>query len=92
MYWSVEAEVECPECGDVRLGEWQTHFMGDFGSCSNVYSLGEPVEELRGLLSAVISPRNGFIGSCQGCKAWLDVGFVVKDTAVVSLGPVVVRE
>lgn len=64
-YWNLMAEVACPRCGVSEERELQTHWMGDIGSCSNFYTIGQRVDELRNIERAVC---DDFIAECAGCE------------------------
>lgn len=90
MYWNLVADITCPACGVVTEGaELQTHWMGDVGSCSNRYRLGEPVVELEGVDAARLPDAgDDFIGTCDdGCGAWIDFGARIEKGAVIEVWP-----
>ena len=90
MYWTVKAEAPCPECGSRRMRELQTHWLGEIGSCLNVYALGEPVLELEGIRTAVIDGLGdrAFVDSCEDCKAFTHYGGRVEDESIVEVWPI----
>lgn len=81
-YWNLTADVECPK-GHRFTDELQTHFMGEGGSCSYHYRLGESVDELQGV-SVMLDGRNDdFIGRCPECDEHYYYGAEIIDGRVV---------
>jgi hypothetical protein len=89
-YWNLIATWTCPKCGHENAdSNLQTHWMGDSGSCSNRYRLGEPVAELEGIASAVLNGKNDdFIASCDDCHEFIDLGGRIENGTVVEVRPV----
>lgn len=74
MYWNLNTKMRCPSCGKASLWNLQTHFMGDFGSCVNVYKLDENVAELEGITLVLDGKIDDFIGDCPECGKFFDLG------------------
>ena len=87
-YWNLEAIVTCPQCHKRKTWTLQTHFMGDFGSCVNHYTLGEPVEELADMNVRLDGMQEGFIGNCPKCGASFDFGANIIGGKVEQVFPV----
>lgn len=87
QFWTITTEYECPLCGSHEHGELQTHFMGDFGSCSNFYALGESVDELRGVEAGRLGEglADDFISVCRNCRGVIDWGARIENSAVVEV-------
>ena len=74
QYWNLNTKVACLNCGNARIWNLQTHFMGDFGSCVNNYELGEKIDEL-GSVSVILDGKNDdFIGDCPNCGKFFNFG------------------
>lgn len=89
MYWNLMADVACPKCGTVERRELQTHWMGEVGSCTNRYELGQAVEELQGIEGAVVPNDELFITTCQTCPTENSNGFFFHCGAMIEYGAVV---
>jgi hypothetical protein len=89
MYWSLkEVKFTCPKCGAETSDDLQTHYMGEVGSCSNYYAIGEPVAELNGI--TVTLGKDGpddLIGSCHECDTFLDFGARIEKGRVLEAWP-----
>lgn len=82
MYWNLNTRLKCPNCGKVSLWNLQTHFMGEVGSCLNNYKLKEKVEELKGVSVLLDGRIDDFIGDCEYCDKFFDLGGEIKDGKV----------
>lgn len=86
QHWNLRVSFSCPNCG-AEHSELQTHLMGDFGSCVNYYTLGEPVEELKGVSTVLDGQNDDFIGQCTACKAFIEFGAEIVAGAVHTVWP-----
>lgn len=91
QYWNLTADIAAP-CGhEVKQANLQTHFMGEYGSCSNYYNLGDQVPELRDYTGFIAGDPDGLIGDCDKCDGWFTVnveaqaGRVVRVVSIESL-------
>ena len=92
MYWNLTVDFTCPvpDCGAENVGaELQTHWMGDVGSCSNRYAIGQSVDELDGIEAETLGPGgpDDLIGHCDSCQTFIDFGARVENGAVVEVWP-----
>lgn len=73
-YWNLNTTMTCPSCK--KESEWnlQTHFMGDFGSFAHVYNLNQKIPELKGIDVVLDGRIDDFIGDCENCDKFFDVG------------------
>lgn len=99
MYWNLHAPFTCPRCGAENGGAdpAQTHFMGEAGSCCNVYVLGQPVHELADCPDMVLDPASDdwLSADCEECGEWVNLGAEIRGGAVVRvwvLAPELARE
>lgn len=83
MYWNLIAEGNAP-CGH-PIGNLQTHFMGEAGSCMDYYRLGERIPDLDGF-SGALPDEDLLCGSCDKCGAFYELNATIVDGAVVALG------
>jgi hypothetical protein len=94
MYWSLlDVTFTCPGCGAKVTDTVQTHFMGEVGSCSNYYRIGEMVPELEGC-TVTLGPghtRDEFIGKCDECSTFVDFGARIEGGIVVEVWPLPVN-
>ncbi len=93
-YWNLKAKMTCLCCGKTTIWELQTHFMGELGSYSHIYTTGETIPELQGVSVRLDGRIDDFIGDCPKCEALFDVGAEIvegKVTEVFILQQVKVR-
>ena len=84
-YWNLNTQIICPRCKTKEVWNLQTHFMGNFGSCTNEYSLGEQVVEL-GKTSITLDGKNDdFIGDCPRCDNLFDFGAKIVKGRVIKV-------
>lgn len=82
QYWTLNAKIKCPKCQKGNIWDLQTHFMGDVGSCVNVYELGEKVEELKGISVLLDGKVDDFIGDCPKCGEFFNLGANIVNGSV----------
>lgn len=73
-YWNLDTEMKCPSCGETTSWNLQTHFMGYLGSFSHYYKLNQKVHELEGVDVVLDGRIDDFIGDCEKCGRFFDVG------------------
>lgn len=59
--------------------------MGDFGSFQNNYKLGEKVAELKGVTVLLDGSIDDFIGDCDNCGSFFDIGAKILDGRVAKV-------
>src|SRR5438105_154075 len=84
-YWNLNAKMTCLSCGKTTTWALQTHFMGDFGSYSHVYTLEETIPELESVSVRLDGRIDDFIGHCPKCKALFDVGAEIVEGKVTEI-------
>ena len=84
MYWTLTADIACPNCGVVKEQEMQTHWMGEVGSCVNYYQLGQKIEELKGIQAAVADGEFGAKCDCTVVSEWHPC-FICEGTGKITL-------
>src|SRR5258708_15758111 len=70
-YWNPTTKMAWPKCGQTTTWELQTHFMGELGSYSHMYTIGETIPELQGVSVLLDGRIDDFIGGCPNCKETL---------------------
>lgn len=85
QYWNLNTQITCPHCNKTDVWNLQTHFMGDFGSCINEYSLGEKVAELGDMSVTLDGKLDSFIGECESCEKFFDFGAKIVKGKVMTV-------
>ncbi len=85
MYWNLDTKIKCPGCGKTTLWNLQTHFMGDWGSYSHVYKLGEEIPELEGVNVALDGRIDEFKGDCEKCGRLFTIGADIVEGKVTKV-------
>ena len=85
QYWNLNIDLTCPKCG--KKSEWnlQTHFMGQIGSCVNYYTLDQQIVELKGVTVKLNGENDDFIGDCEKCGEFFDLGAEIKKGKVMQV-------
>lgn len=73
-YWNLDTKIQCPACGKTTVWNLQTHFMGYLGSCEHFYKLNEEIDELEGVDVLLNGRIDDFIGDCEKCGKFFDIG------------------
>lgn len=77
-YWNLDTKIKCPNCGKISVWNLQTHFMGYLGSCEHYYKLNESIEELKKVNIVLDGRIDDFIGDCEKCGKFFDIGAKVR--------------
>lgn len=73
-YWNLDTKIKCPACGQTAVWNLQTHFMGYLGSCEHFYKLNAEIDELKGIDVLLDGRIDDFIGDCEKCGRFFDIG------------------
>src|SRR2546428_5351827 len=87
QYWHLKASMRCPVCDKETVWDFTTHFMGDIGSYSHEYGLGNTVDELKGVTVLLDGRIDALTGECPHCEAVFDVGAEIVDGKVTRVFP-----
>jgi hypothetical protein len=90
-YWNLNVQTNCPN-GHGGSRSLQTHFLGEEGSCTFYYELGEVVPELRRVSVVLDGTNDEFIGWCNTCRRTYRFGAEITDGRVLRVWPLDVAD